>query len=265
MPQVSRNMQGRFSGRGDSGPGHVSSFGASATAKISVDASLAGAIIGKGGVSSKQIYRQTGAKLTIQDHERDPNLKNIELEGTFEQINEASVMVRELIGRLNSAARRPPAGVVGGIGSEGKPHPGSNFKTKKCERFSKGSCTFGDRCHFAHGEAELRREGVFQTPCDDDELTAAWLAPKRRSSSEDKSPLHPFLLCVSDLLLLGRATIEESRSLLIHWLDTEEGFGKMGVCGRVVWHGSALEAPREELEAQKITMILDQVRERERG
>ncbi|KAH0891213.1 hypothetical protein HID58_053642 [Brassica napus] len=108
--------------------------------------------------------------------------------------------------------------------------------------------------------------------------------------NNDKSPLHPFLLCVSDLLLLGRATIEESRSLLIHWLDTEEGFGKMGVCGRVVWvshetnlsttlpylsphsavvafilkHGSALEAPREELEAQKITMILDQVRERER-
>ncbi|KAG2294895.1 hypothetical protein Bca52824_041564 [Brassica carinata] len=109
MPQVSRNMQGRFSGRGDSG-----------------------AIIGKGGVSSKQIYRQTGAKLTIQDHERDPNLKNIELEGTFEQINEASVMVRELIGRLNSAARRPPAGVVGGIGSEGKPHPGSNSSFKLC-------------------------------------------------------------------------------------------------------------------------------------
>ncbi|CDY47892.1 BnaAnng09240D [Brassica napus] len=152
MPQASRNMQGP----GESGPGHVSSFGASATAKISVDASLAGAIIGKGGVSSKQICRQTGAKLSIQDHERDPNLKNIELEGTFEQINEASVMVRELIGRLNSAAsRRPPGG-----GGEGKPHPGSNFKTKMCERFAKGNCTFGDRCHFAHGEAELRRSGV---------------------------------------------------------------------------------------------------------
>ncbi|CAN7001889.1 hypothetical protein IGI04_020607 [Brassica rapa subsp. trilocularis] len=168
MSQVSRNMQGsggggggggRFSGRGESGPGHVSSFGASATAKISVDASLAGAIIGKGGVCSKQICRQTGAKLSIQDHERDPNLKNIELEGTFEQINEASAMVRELIGRLNSASRRPPGGGGGGggLGSEGKPHPGSNFKTKMCERFSKGSCTFGDRCHFAHGEAELRR------------------------------------------------------------------------------------------------------------
>jgi len=38
------------------------------------------------------------------------------------------------------------------------------------------------------------------------------------------------LLCVSDLLLLGRATIEEARSLL-HWLDFEAGFGKMGVCG----------------------------------
>ena len=38
------------------------------------------------------------------------------------------------------------------------------------------------------------------------------------------------LLCVSDLLLLGRATIEEARCLL-HWLDSEAGFGKMGVCG----------------------------------
>lgn len=38
------------------------------------------------------------------------------------------------------------------------------------------------------------------------------------------------LLCVSDLLLLGRVTIEEARSLL-HWLENEEGFGKMGVCG----------------------------------
>lgn len=38
------------------------------------------------------------------------------------------------------------------------------------------------------------------------------------------------LLCVSDLLLLGRATIEEARSIL-HWLDVEGGFGKMGICG----------------------------------
>jgi len=168
IPQVSRNMQGsgnggRFSGRGESGPGHVSNFGDSATARFSVDASLAGAIIGKGGVSSKQICRQTGVKLSIQDHERDPNLKNIVLEGTLEQISEASAMVKDLIGRLNSAAKKPPGGGLGGgggMGSEGKPHPGSNFKTKICERFSKGNCTFGDRCHFAHGEAELRKSGI---------------------------------------------------------------------------------------------------------
>ncbi|CAA7026853.1 unnamed protein product [Microthlaspi erraticum] len=168
-PQIalaSRNMQNsgsasRFSGRGDprSG-GPVSSFGASASAKISVDASLAGAVIGKGGVNSKQICRQTGVKLSILDHERDPNLKNIELEGTFEQINEASGMVRELIGRLGSAAaaaagRRPQG--VGGF--EGKPYPGSNYKTKLCGKFAEGSCSYGDRCHFAHGEAELRRSG----------------------------------------------------------------------------------------------------------
>lgn len=37
-------------------------------------------------------------------------------------------------------------------------------------------------------------------------------------------------MCVSDLLLLGRVTIEEARSLL-RWIECEEGFGKMGVCG----------------------------------
>ncbi|KAF3583977.1 hypothetical protein F2Q69_00031843 [Brassica cretica] len=197
------------------------------------------------------------------------------------------------------------------------------------------------------------REGVFQTPCDD-ELTAAlppesrtarvaWLVPKnvppqkmscvvhlagtgdhtydRRlrlggplvkqniATMVLESPLYgrrrPFLqrgarlLCVSDLLLLGRATIDESRSLL-HWLDTEEGFGKMGVCGLsmggvhasmvgslhptpvatlpflsphsavvafcegILKYGTAWEALRDELAAQKITMTLDEVRERMR-
>ncbi|KAI8023109.1 Zinc finger CCCH domain-containing protein 14 [Camellia lanceoleosa] len=71
-------------------PAPVASFGDSATAKISVDASLAGAIIGKGGVNSKQICRQTGVKLSIRDHESDANLRNIELEGTFDQIKQAS-------------------------------------------------------------------------------------------------------------------------------------------------------------------------------
>ncbi|KAK4432172.1 Zinc finger CCCH domain-containing protein 14 [Sesamum alatum] len=139
-------------------PGPAASFGASATAKISVDASLAGAVIGKGGVNSKQICRQTGAKLAIRDHESDPNLRNIELEGSFEQIQQASAMVRELIVSIGSAGGGPGKPMGGASG--GPPTPGSNFKTKLCENFSKGSCTFGDRCHFAHGVAELRKSGI---------------------------------------------------------------------------------------------------------
>ncbi|RDX82198.1 Protein ABHD18, partial [Mucuna pruriens] len=108
------------------------------------------------------------------------------------------------------------------------------------------------------------------------------------------------LLCVSDLLLLGRATIEEARSLL-HWMDSEAGFGKMGVCGLsmggvhaamvgslhptpvatfpflsphsavvafcegILKHGTAWEALRGDLAAQKAAMTLEEVRERLRS
>ncbi|CAM8973878.1 unnamed protein product [Rhodiola kirilowii] len=130
-------------------PPPPSGFGANATTKISVDASLAGAIIGKGGVNSKQICRQTGVKLSIRDHESDPNLRNIELEGSFEQISQASGMVRELILNVSPMTAPPKSRGL-------QAPPSSNYKTKLCENFGKGSCTFGDRCHFAHGAAELR-------------------------------------------------------------------------------------------------------------
>ncbi|KAJ0953130.1 putative transcription factor C3H family [Helianthus annuus] len=128
-------------------------FGASATAKISVDGSLAGPIIGKNGVNSKQICRLTGVKLSIRDHESDPSLKNIELEGTFDQIKQASQMVRELIVSIKAASgpHAPQKSFGGGS---------ANFKTKLCENFAKGSCTFGEKCHFAHGAEELRTSGV---------------------------------------------------------------------------------------------------------
>ncbi|XP_045085745.2 zinc finger CCCH domain-containing protein 14-like [Aegilops tauschii subsp. strangulata] len=82
-------------------------FGASSTAKVSVDASLAGGIIGRGRVNTKQISRVTGAKLAIRDHESNEALKNIELEGTFDQINNASAMLRELFFRISGGANAP--------------------------------------------------------------------------------------------------------------------------------------------------------------
>ncbi|KAM7521786.1 hypothetical protein LguiA_011688 [Lonicera macranthoides] len=69
-------------------------------AKISVDASLA------------------GVKLAIRDHESDPNLKNIELTGTFEQIKEASTMVgADREHRFNMKSRYNPWNVKMGWAS----------------------------------------------------------------------------------------------------------------------------------------------------
>ncbi|KAE9463224.1 hypothetical protein C3L33_04874, partial [Rhododendron williamsianum] len=123
---------GRLSGRMEPPP--AGSFGASATAKISVDASLAGAIIGKGGVNSKQICRVTGAKLSIRDHESDPNLKNIELEGSFDQIKQASAMVREIIVNIGGSASGPPPRPPPPMAKNPPAGPGSGsvsgFKTK---------------------------------------------------------------------------------------------------------------------------------------
>ncbi|KAF8743952.1 hypothetical protein HU200_013491 [Digitaria exilis] len=106
-----------------------STFGASATAKISVDASLAGGIIGKGGTNTKHISRVTGAKLAIRDNEADPNLKNIELEGTFDQIKHASAMVTELIVRISGKA--PP---------QAKNNPGRGSHAGDLEATSRPSC-----------------------------------------------------------------------------------------------------------------------------
>uniref|UniRef100_A0A803LM68 C3H1-type domain-containing protein n=1 Tax=Chenopodium quinoa TaxID=63459 RepID=A0A803LM68_CHEQI len=150
-------MHGRFSGRHEPPvPAGLGAFGESATAKISVDASLAGAIIGKSGVNSKQICRQTGVKLSIRDHDSDSNKRNIELEGTFDQIKLASEMVHDLVASVsaNTPFNKAPGGPA--------PHGpfSTNYRTKLCENFTKGSCTFGDKCHFAHGAAELRKSGV---------------------------------------------------------------------------------------------------------
>ncbi|XP_021863326.2 zinc finger CCCH domain-containing protein 14-like [Spinacia oleracea] len=153
-------MGGRMGGRMEPPPpglGAGTNFGDSISAKVSIDASLAGAVIGKSGTNSKQICRVTGVKLAIRDHETDSNKRNIELEGTFHQIKQASSMVQELI-RNVKAASGPPARQNNT--GHGAPGGGSNFKTRLCENFTKGSCTFGDRCHFAHGADEMRKSAI---------------------------------------------------------------------------------------------------------
>ncbi|OAE35326.1 hypothetical protein AXG93_4491s1060 [Marchantia polymorpha subsp. ruderalis] len=119
-------------------------FGATSTTKISIEAAFAGAIIGKAGSNVKQISRLTGAKLSIREHETDPNMRNVEMEGSFEQIEHASEMVRQFLQNRDVVAPKAAA-----LGSH-------NFKTKMCENFVQGTCTFADRCHFAHGAHELR-------------------------------------------------------------------------------------------------------------
>ncbi|CAO2832905.1 unnamed protein product [Amaranthus hypochondriacus] len=151
-------MGDRIGGRMEPLPpsrGGATNFGVSATAKISIDASLAGAVIGKSGSNSKQISRVTGVKLAIRDHDTDSTKKNIELEGTFDQIKQASAMVEELIRNVKGASGPP---VKQSHGRE--PGGGSHHKTKLCENFTKGSCTFGDRCRFAHGAEQLRKSAI---------------------------------------------------------------------------------------------------------
>ncbi|GAA0171451.1 hypothetical protein LIER_25477 [Lithospermum erythrorhizon] len=202
----------------------------------------------------------------------------------------------------------------------------------------------------------ILREGVFQSPCDEELFGAlppechtarvSFLAPKSAPPQKMACVVHlagtgdhtferrlrlggplvkqniatmvlesPFygrrrpvlqqgakLLCVSDLLLLGRVTIDEARSLL-HWLDIEEGFGKMGICGLsmggvhaamvgslhptpiatlpflsphsatvafcegIMKYGTAWEALRKDLAVQMATeaLTLEEVRERMRN
>ncbi|KAJ7552140.1 hypothetical protein O6H91_06G043800 [Diphasiastrum complanatum] len=112
--------------------------------KMAINANYAGAVIGKAGANVKQISKETGCKVSIRDHESDPSMKNVEMEGTIEQIERASAMVQQLLQERESAPPRTSF-----LGSH-------NFKTKLCENFNAGTCTFADRCHFAHGAHELR-------------------------------------------------------------------------------------------------------------
>ncbi|KAL2609153.1 hypothetical protein R1flu_027726 [Riccia fluitans] len=130
-----------------SSPASAPGFGfesSSTSKKISIGAAFAGAIIGKAGANVKQINRLTGAKVSIREHGTDPNMRNVEMEGSLEQIEQASEMVRQYMQNKELLSSRAAA-----LGSR-------SFKTKLCKNFVQGTCTFADRCHFAHGAYELR-------------------------------------------------------------------------------------------------------------
>ncbi|KAF7089283.1 hypothetical protein CFC21_092286 [Triticum aestivum] len=139
-PHIEQGTAGRHAPPLAPNPGKAApaGFGAPATARITVDASLAGAVIGRGGATIRQISRITGARLCIRDHECDAGLKNVELEGTPDQIRHASAMVWEHL-------PVPGGGRYNGV------------KARLCAHFARGSCTYGDGCRFAHSESELRR------------------------------------------------------------------------------------------------------------
>ncbi|CAM6090837.1 unnamed protein product [Calypogeia fissa] len=131
-----------------SSPGGASSkhgFGSpTTTKKMSIGAAFAGAIIGKAGANVKEINRLTGAKVSIREHSTDANLRNVEMEGSLDQIEQASAMVRQYMTDKELLSTK-----VSPVGSR-------SFKTKMCKNFLQGTCTFADRCHFAHGAYELR-------------------------------------------------------------------------------------------------------------
>jgi hypothetical protein len=89
-------------------------------------------------------------------------LKNVELEGTFDQIKNASEMVMEQLSRFGLGGdATPPAGTnktpAGGSLHGGGGGRSDSFKTKLCGHFARGCCTHGDACRFAHGQSELRK------------------------------------------------------------------------------------------------------------
>lgn len=79
-------------------------------------------------------------------------------------------------------------------------------------------CTIGVPCIFVDSQSSWQ-ELISQMKCSP-------YYGQRRPSMQHGAKLQ----CVSDLLLLGKATIDEARSLL-YWLQAEAGYGKMGICG----------------------------------
>lgn len=125
---------------------------ASASATMTIRADAVGVVIGKGGSNVRQINQVSGARVKIvEPDDAASTTRTIEMHGTVEQIQTAQHLVQAFVAQFQAQS---VMGAVPGARS----NPG-NFKTKLCENFARGSCTYNDRCHFAHGDTEMREGG----------------------------------------------------------------------------------------------------------
>lgn len=118
--------------------------------RVGIPVALVGAVIGKGGANVKQIARVTSTRVSVKEVEGDPDRRSVELEGNGQQVEAALQMLQQFLQQRDGGAM-----MSRGPGSLGA----HNFKTKICDKFVQGTCTFGERCHFAHGASDLREPG----------------------------------------------------------------------------------------------------------
>ena len=87
------------------------------------------------------VCRSTGAKVAVKDIEGDPDNKHVFVTGSPSETDAGMELVKRFI--LNRSVTAT-----------------NIVKSRICERFIQGSCSFGDNCHYAHGAGELRDPAV---------------------------------------------------------------------------------------------------------
>eukprot|EP00238_Polyblepharides_amylifera_P004925 CAMPEP_0196591774 /NCGR_PEP_ID=MMETSP1081-20130531/70822_1 /TAXON_ID=36882 /ORGANISM="Pyramimonas amylifera, Strain CCMP720" /LENGTH=225 /DNA_ID=CAMNT_0041915255 /DNA_START=410 /DNA_END=1087 /DNA_ORIENTATION=+ len=154
-PTIKRSYDVMQQGYGYGGrPDMMGASQATATATMTIRADTVGIIIGKGGMHVKHINTTTGARIKIAEPENPKSTtRTIEMSGTLDQIQMAQQMVQQLLVQFQATPSPMPEM---NISKPVRGHPG-NVKTKLCANFTAGSCKYSDKCHFAHGEEELRQ------------------------------------------------------------------------------------------------------------
>lgn len=90
---------------------------------VSIKASVAGLVIGKGGTNIKEISKVSGAKLYVREDERNPSLRLVHITGAPEQIQVAREMVLQILLKKGSSQAVQNTGSIRGKASFGKKSP----------------------------------------------------------------------------------------------------------------------------------------------